>query len=358
MKWISILGVTATVGVSVLLWQQGFLPLPQAQSRGAERTRIPPDSRGEKIFASGYVEGRRRETRLNFEIAGRLVAIHVREGSRVKKGDILAHLDDAMLRHRLAEAKARLLQARAERKRLVNGASPETRRRVRAELAAVTVRVKHAKTDLVRALAAYKRGAITDQSYDDYRYRHDTAQAEWNESSARVAETEAKVRADDLAVADAKVGLAEVEVDRVRTLLQKTVLRAPDSGIVSKIDVEPGEWVGVVEAGRTQPVLVFVDDSIIHVRAYVEELEVLSLRIGQRAVVKVDSLPAKSFPGTVTQIAPSVHHKRHRHHNPGERIDVSVREVLIQIMDPGELVIGLPVEVFIERDIPQDDPES
>ena len=171
------------------------------------------------------------------------------------------------------------------------------------------------------------------------------AEAQWNRALARIAEAEAKVRSDELKIADAKIGLAATDVDLAKIMLAKTILLAPADGIVLRIDAEPGEMLG---SESSRPAITFVDDSVIQVRAHVEELDALGLRIGQKSYVTADGLPNKRFAGKITWIAPSMHHKNVRHNKPGERVDVKVREVLIRIDDPKQLVIGLPVEVFIE----------
>lgn len=153
------------------------------------------------------------------------------------------------------------------------------------------------------------------------------------------------LRKEDLTIADAKVALAEGTVRRERLMLDKTVLRAPIDGVVLRVQAEPGEMVGP-DDGRD--LFTLVNRSSTRVRASVEELDAMRVAVGQNAVVVADGLPDRKFKGIVQSCSPFVAPKVQRHLKPGEMVDVRVREVLLELADGGELLIGLPVEVFIE----------
>lgn len=351
MKWIPVLCLSTGLAGVVLMWQTGGFPL--------RNTGVPaPATRRENtllashrtIFAAGIVEGASREVPLNFEVTGRLVSLDVAEGDSVSQGQILARQDSVLLLQQLAAAEAQLEFARAERDRLVNGAREETRQLARTEAELAAVRVDQADADYQRAAAVYKQHAISDQQFDDARFRLRIARVQWELARARLAEIEAAARPDELKMAEAKIQTGLAEVQQTRTMLDKAVLRAPCDGVVLDIDTEPGELVGPERPG---PIITLVDDRRIRVRAWVEELDVLSLRIGQAASVTADGMPDTTFTGPITWIAPSMQPKRHRHYKPGERLDINVREILIQLDDPGPLVIGLPVDVSIEPAEPE-----
>ena len=231
-----------------------------------------------RIFAGGTVEGAQREIPLRFEVAGRLKELHVRAGDFVEKGSVLAELDAELWELKFAEAGTLLKLARAERDRLVKGAS-------------------------------------------------------------------AAVRKEDLTIADAKVALAEGTVRRERLMLDKTLLRAPTDGIVLRVLAEPGELVG---PGDNRELFTLVNRSSTRVRACIEELDAMNVAVGQKAVVIADGKPDKQYAGIVHSCAPYVAPKLQRHLKPGEMVDVRVREVLIELADGSDLLIGLPVDVFIE----------
>jgi len=336
------LAFVAVVGVGLLSTE---LLLPQASgvtSSYAATGGVPSAPR--EVFAAGIVEGAQRSTELQFELSGKIVEIPVSEGQIVQRGDICARLDDARWRHKLAEAEAALQVAQAELERLVNGASPESREVVRADARVAEVQVQQAKAHWDRAARLYEQKAMPAQDYDQYRYLHEAAIARFEQARARVAEIEAPARQDEVRCAQARVDMAAAAVAEAQTQVERTVLRAPIDGVILRVDVEPGERVAVEQV---QPVIAMTNLSQVRVRAYVEELDALSLQPGAPAYVVADGNQDVRYSGRVTWAAPVMGPKAHRHHRPGEMYDLEVREVLIVLDDAQELVIGLPVDVFI-----------
>jgi multidrug resistance efflux pump len=282
---------------------------------------------------------------LRFEIAGRLKHLDVREGDRVEKGDVLATLDSETWEFKLAEAQARLDLARSERDRLVNGASPESREVAKSDVRAAEVLVREAESHYTRAKQVSQRNAMSSQELDEYRYKHEKAVAQLQTIRARWEEIEAPVRPDDLAVAQAKVALAEALVRQERNALEKTRLRAPERGVVLHLATEPGELVGPADEA---PLITLANRDGTRIRAFVEELDALDIAVGQKAFVTADGKPGTAYEGTVKSCSPQVRPKSNRHHKPGEFIDVRVREVVIELFTGDDLVMGLPVDVFIE----------
>jgi multidrug resistance efflux pump len=330
-----------------------YFPLPDLPSLSGRQTPdSPPTAEASKpteerryIFAAGVIEGADREVVMDFEIGGRIVETPVYEGQTVNPGDLLARLDDSLFRQQLAQSEANLRLAEAERDRLVNGAKAESRAVARAEAKLMEVQVKQAEADLRRAARLFEQGAIPDQHHDDARFRHETAVAKLQEATARVAEIEAPARDDELQMANAKVMLAQAKVQEAREMLERTRLTAPAGGVVLRVDVQPGE---VVSPEFPRSAVTMANLGCRKVRAYVEELDALALAAGQRVHVTADGRPDVKYHGTLQWIAPSMGNKQHRHHDPAERMDVKVREALIELEHAPDLVVGLPVEVFIE----------
>lgn len=149
----------------------------------------------------------------------------------------------------------------------------------------------------------------------------------------------------DTTIAETQVTLAETALRREQLLLEKLRLRAPFDGVVLRAEVEPGEYTGPADA---RELFTIVEGVVRRVRAYVEELDGLRVVPGQRARVSVAASPGTTYQGTVAFCAPSFRPKAHQRLKPGERLDIRVREVLIDLTDGQELVVGLPVEVFID----------
>jgi len=352
MRWLLLILIPMGVGAVVAMtspeqlpWLANWMPT-SASSEQPEQTPVTPEKRT-TIFASGIVEGAQRDVPMRFEIAGRLQKINVTEGQRVKQGELLAQLETATLEKQLKLAESKLALAKSERTRLTNGERDETVEVARNELLRVRVEVEQAKQRYDRAIELQKRNAITSEEMDDRKSQYKSALAAQKLESSRIAEIEAPVREDDLAIADAKVAQAEAEVALAKTELEKSKLVAPTDGLILRVAREPGQLLGPQDI---QPLLVMVNTEKMRARAYVEELDALAVKPGQTAYVTADGDPGRKFPGHVVSCSPYMVPKKYLSNEPGERIDVKVREVIVELEEQETLVVGLPVDVMIETE--------
>lgn len=296
------------------------------------------------IFAGGVVEGAQREVPLQFEVTGRILVIPVVEGQAVAAGQVLAQLDDRLLLQQLVAARQQHQLAQAERDRIVNGARQETREVAHAAARLAAVRVEQARADKLRAEHLFARRAMAQDEYDRLRFAHDVAVAEYERTRTLVAEVEAEARQDEVSIADARVRLAASAVQQAELMVEKCRLEAPTAGTVLRIDAEPGQ---IVDPEHMLPVLTMANTEALRVRAWVEELDALTVDVGQPASVVPEGRSVAACPGTIIWVAPRMGPKQYRHHNPGELLDVHVREVLVSVSGARGLVVGHPVEVFI-----------
>ncbi len=146
-------------------------------------------------------------------------------------------------------------------------------------------------------------------------------------------------------IAQGKVALAEAALRREQLLLDKCKLRAPCAGLVLRMALEVGELTGPTD---DRELLIIADQGAARVRAFVEELDAMQVSPGQRAQVSIPGRPDRQYRGTVGSCIPSLRPKSQRRLRPGERVDVRVREAMIDLEDGAGLLIGLPVEVFIQ----------
>jgi multidrug resistance efflux pump len=337
--------IGAAGGGSAMYFFPEQFRLEQLQAGPPSPESTPASTEPRRIFSSGVVEGTQRDVILRFEVTGRVEIVHVREGDQVSKGDILAELDAESAQQRVAESEAKWKLAKAERERLVNGERKETREVLKADVRTYEVQVREAEALHARGKQLAQRNAMSAQELDDQKFKYEKAIAQLNSARAKLAEVDAPAREDDLSIADARIALAEANLRHERTMLDKSRIRAPADGIILHILVEPGELVGPDDE---RSLITMTNRDRTRVRAYIEELDALSISVGQRAQVAADGRPEKKYSGTVLSCSPFVRGKIHRHHKPGELIDVKVREVVIDLNDADELVIGLPVEVFID----------
>lgn len=363
MRWIGILLTIAAVGGALAFVGQDLARFANPESKGKSAGAAPeaepevPIDGNRRVYASGIVEGTQRDVALRFELTGRVDIVHVREGDVVAKGDVLAQLDALSAEQRVAEAEAKLRLAKAEKERLVNGERKEAREVLKADVKTFEVQVRETEALHARSKQLAQRNAVSAQELDDQKFKYEKAVAQLNAARARLAEIDAPAREDDLSIADARIQLAEATLRHERSMLEKTRMRAPADGVVLHILVEAGELVGPEDE---RSLITMTNRDRTRVRAYIEELDALAVSVGQSAYVTIDGKPDKKYPGTVLSCSPFVRGKSNRHHRPGELIDVKVREVVVELKDATDLVVGLPVDVFIEPQpsAPVDNPPS
>ena len=197
---------------------------------------------------SGVV--RTTEVRIAPEIGGQLVALKVHKGESVRVGDVVAELSAVELTASVAQARAALEAATANRNHVYAGVRAEQVATLAAEIAKAKSKLGYAKAELTRTATLAQSDAASQQALDQANNDAAAAEADVAEAEANHAAALAGPTKEERAIADAEVEAAAAALGVLEQRLGKTVLRAPVDGIVSVIVAEVGEN---VHAG--QPVL-------------------------------------------------------------------------------------------------------
>ena len=291
--------------------------------------------------ASGTVEA--TESALGFQIPGRIAAIRVREGDRVRPGDTLAVLELASPRAAVAAAQATLEAAAAQLRDLEAGARPQELRQAEAALRAAEETLAERALDLERTRRLHEGGAVSVQALDRARTAYDVAEAQAEQARESLALAREGPRAERIAAQRSVVAQAEANLARTRATLDDGVVTAPGSGVVAIRHREPGESVG---AG--QPVLTLRDMEDRWVRIYVAGDRIGQVRIGQAARIRSDSHPDRAFDGEVFFIGSEAEFTPRNVQTTEERVRL-VYPVKVRVVgDPEEaLKPGTPADVVL-----------
>jgi len=248
----------------------------------------------ELVVASGQVMPPARVSLGALSLA-RVAEVRVREGDRVRAGDLLVRLDDAEARAQLAQARAQLAQGQA-RLEQVRG----TGARVAGEaLRQAEVRAQQAEARLRRTEQLAAGGSASEQDLDEARRALDLARSQEQSASAQAlatAEPGSDFRAAAAALAQARAQLALAEAHQAQTRVT-----APADGVVLTRGCEPGD---VVPAGRALAVLSADGETRLSVQP--DERNLALIRTGQAARAAADAFPTEPFDAVVSTIAPSV----------------------------------------------------
>jgi multidrug resistance efflux pump len=300
-----------------------------------------------QIAANGMVEGIRPEVAVRPELAGTIATLRVRENQDVAEGAVLLELHNATQVHQVALAKAEVDLAKAQLERLRNGELPEKRRALAAIAQSKHALYQQAKAEADRSQQLLASRSASREQYDHQRFHMLQAEADWQQAEAEHALVEIPARADDVAAATARVAAAEARLRLAEAELAKTRVLAPTKGRVLQLYAEPGEQAGPTTA---QPVLLLADLSRRRVRAFVEELDAIRVRPGQKATITADALPGKELRGTVAVALPRMGKRAPHSDVPGEYRDLYFREVLIDLDAAEDLPVSLRVQALINLD--------
>jgi ABC exporter DevB family membrane fusion protein len=304
----------------------------------------PSEHRVAVVAGPGRVEALSEEIRVSSQVGGRLQAVLVDENDRVTAGQVMAVIENADYRARVASAEASLKLREAEALRTHNGAREQERRDAAATLREAEAVLANANLDMARRRDLFQQVVISRAELDDAEKQLGVAQARVDSARERLSLVDAGSREEDLARADADVALARAELDEARAMLEKTFVRAPIDGVVLRRHHRAGES---VSTQFDSPIVTLADRSRVRVRVDVDEADVARLREGQSAYVTADAFGDRRFAGRVVRVGQILGRKNVRTDEPTERVDTKILETLIELTDGGDLPLGLRVQAFI-----------
>lgn len=265
-RWVFLLVFLAAAGGGARWWSHRVVPVEVEVAPVSQRA---AGTQASVLNASGYVTARRRAT-VSSKVTGKVVEVNVEEGMAVREGQVLARLDDSMLRAGLELARAQLEASRR--------AVPESE-----------VRLDEARLVLNRRTQLSKDGLMTAQELEQ-------AQAEVNSLIARIASLR-----EQITVADRQVAVQQAALD-------DTVIRAPFSGVAISKDAQPGEMVSPVSAGggftRTG-ICTIVDMRSLEIEVDVNESYINRVSDKQPVTAVLDAYPDFQIPARVITTVPT-----------------------------------------------------
>jgi HlyD family secretion protein len=240
----------------------------------------------ETVSASGMIQPV-YEVKISPDVPGEIIELNIEEGDSVQRGELLIKLKPDIYESALERVQANLNQQKAN-------------------LADASARVARAQAQLIRSESEFKRNKdLKDQNVIS------DADFEISEANYKVALQDLESAKESQKAAQYIVKSAEASVKEARENLGFTSIRAPISGIVSKLDVELGERVvGTAQMTGTE-MLRIADLTKMEARVDVNENDIIRVSDGDTANIDVDSYShtGKKFKGVVTNIANTANDK-------------------------------------------------
>lgn len=309
----------------------------------------------DKLVLYGNVDIRQVE--LAFNGSERVAEIKVREGDRIKKGQLLATLDTLRLSHQVSQAEAQLLAQREVLAALVAGTRPEDIRKARADMEAAEAQQKNADVTFRRKSELAEKELISKQEKDDAKAAADSSRAQLKASKEALALAVAGPRKEDIAAARDTLRAYEAALSVVKRNLEYAYLYAPSDGVIQTRILEPGDM-----ASPQTPVFTLALTNPVWVRAYVPERDMGKIRPGMSAEVTTDSYPGKSYNAWIGFISPTAEFTPKSVETLEVRTSL-VYQIRVYACNIGdELRLGMPATVIIPLNQPdtrkpqEDDP--
>jgi len=251
-------------------------------------------------------------------VSGYVTEIKVRDNQQVKKGDTLLVLDNRDLVIKVAQAEAALLAAQsglsvAEATTTFSRANIYT---TEANVATANAQIEAAKVNVWRATQDYNRYAnlikdhsITQQQFEQAEAGKQTAERQLqvlieqrNAASKQTgaASSQSNATAQQANVASATIKQRQADLDNANLNLSYAVITAPEDGMVSKVNVQKGQY---VQAG--QALFSVVHENDVWVVANFKETQLSKMKVGQKVIVTVDALGNHEFEAKLSSFSPA-----------------------------------------------------
>jgi len=218
------------------------------------------------VVANGQIQPVVQVT-INPEVSGEIIDLPVKDGQRVKKGDLLVKINPDTYIAAVNQAKANYESALAAK-------------------ASAAANLEKAEADYQRNLELFKSKLLSASDFIGFKAARDVAKAQ-------------------LESADDQVNVNKAAVDSAEDLLNKTTIVSPLTGTITSLNSELGER--VLGTGYTEgtPIMTISDLNRIEARVDVGEMDVVGIAAGQKAKLEVDAFKDRTFTGVVTSVANS-----------------------------------------------------
>ena len=286
--------VALILGVIVLLGAIVGFTVNQTQKNvvTVQTSKVVKQDISSVVTASGEIKPK-TYVNVGANAMGRITRLFVKEGDKVKRGQVLAQLENVQSEADVNAMKAQLASSQTDA--IAADAALKT---AVAQSKSSSADLARAKLDYQRAESLYNDELISKQDYDAKRAAYEVAQAVAAQDQARVAQARAQLDS-----AQQHISQSKAQLTRVNDVLSKTLYTAPFDGTVTNLPVHEGETVVMgIQNSPGSTLMTVADMSVITAEVHVDETDIVNVALGQPAEVTIDAIPGKTFKGKVTEI--------------------------------------------------------
>ena len=224
---------------------------------------------------------------------GKITHLYVKEGDRVKQGQMLATLENVQSSADVSANQAALSAAMTDADAAKAAVNTATMDQNQAES-----EFERAKLDYDRSEALFKAQLIAKSDYDTKKAAYGTATAQLGQAKAKLAQARAQMDS-----AQRRIPQNAANLRRVTDVLSKTEYTAPFDGVITNLPVREGETVVIgIQNAPGSTLMTIADVSVITAEVKVDETDIVNVKLGETAEVSIDAIPKQRFKGVVTEI--------------------------------------------------------
>ncbi|MEO8663431.1 MAG: efflux RND transporter periplasmic adaptor subunit [Bryobacteraceae bacterium] len=258
------------------------------------------------VTASGEIKPK-NYVNIGADVLGRITALEVAEGDRVKKHQVVARLEAVQAEADVQAQRAALNSSEADSSAAEAGllAQDENVKTQQATIDRAKAELEKAQQDFKRSQELYKSKLISRQDFDSSSSNFNALTAGVREAEARMAQLKAQRQqtAAQMAGAQRRVSQSQATLRRFTDVLSKHNAVSPIDGMVTNLPVRVGEsLVPGVQNTQGSLIMTIADMSLITAEVKVDETDIVNVKLDQQAEITIDAMPGRSFKGHVIEI--------------------------------------------------------
>ena len=240
-----------------------------------------------------------RTVSLGFRVSGKIKNIYFEEGENIKKGEVIASIDDSLYKEYINQTNAQIEVQKAKIQKLEKGYRTEEIAKANALLLEKEVALKKSQIDLKRHEELLSSKAISQQKYDDIKAIYENASALYLYAKSSLDLLKNGYEKEDILAAKAQLEYLISQKNQHEINLEDTKIYAPSNGTLLTRVYEPGSIVN-----SSQVVIEMAKEDQYWVRSYMSERYLGYIKQGMKALVYTDSNTKKAYEGIVSFISP------------------------------------------------------
>jgi HlyD family secretion protein len=258
------------------------------------------------VTASGEIKPK-NYINIGANAIGQLTEILVKEGDQVRKGQLLAKIEDVQPSADVDAQRATLSAAEADAtaSEAALRAADQNIQMLQSAIDQSNSDLDRAKSDYDRSLAEFNEQLLAKQDFESKKFAYDGQKAAVAQAVSRLAQSRTlrEQAAATLSSSQRRIAQSKANLARFTDVLQKHNSTAPIGGMVTNLPVREGETVVPGLQNQTGTLIMTIADmSVITAEVKVDETDVVNVKIGQAAEITIDAIPNKTFKGHVTEM--------------------------------------------------------